>query len=234
MIRERTLYAVRVDGRWKIPVHQFGHDGLVPNIGAVNAAVPNTLDAVSVLRWFTTPDPELEAPDGKALTPLDWLKAGLDPAPGADGGPAIRVTELGAWILRCLPRNRRASLSVIDARQPTGDGLDGSRRGGRRHAGTPHACCAGSGSGRGPGAGGCSWCYRVATRYAIPAKGSLVSDVSELLRSLDAVRFGRGSGPLPAAVPANPERAARGCAGRCGAAGAAPAARRPARGSRPR
>ncbi len=81
MIRERALYAVRIDGRWKIPIHQFVHDGLVPNIPAVNAAVPNTLDAVSVLRWFTTPDPELEAPDGHALSPLDWLKAGMDPAP---------------------------------------------------------------------------------------------------------------------------------------------------------
>ena len=81
MIRERTLYAIRVDGRWKIPVHQFVHDGLVPNIGAVNAAVPNTLDAVSVLRWFTTPDPEFEAPDGHVLSPLDWLKAGMDPGP---------------------------------------------------------------------------------------------------------------------------------------------------------
>lgn len=89
MIRERTLYAVRVDGRWKIPIHQFVHDGLVPNIGAVNAAVPNTLDAVSVLRWFTTPDPELEAPDGHALSPLDWLKAGMDPAPVVEMASAL-------------------------------------------------------------------------------------------------------------------------------------------------
>lgn len=89
MIRERTLYAVRVDGRWKIPVHQFVSDGLVPNIGAVNAAVPNTLDAVSVLRWFTTPNPELEAPDGHALSPLDWLKAGMDPAPVVEAASAL-------------------------------------------------------------------------------------------------------------------------------------------------
>ncbi len=89
MIHERTLYAVRVDGRWKIPVHQFAHDGLVPNISAVNAAVPHTLDAVSVLRWFTTPDPELEAPDGQALSPLDWLKAGMDPDPVVEMASAL-------------------------------------------------------------------------------------------------------------------------------------------------
>ena len=38
LIRERSLYALRLEGRWKIPVFQFGDEGLVPNIGAVNAA----------------------------------------------------------------------------------------------------------------------------------------------------------------------------------------------------
>ena len=81
MIRDGALYAVRVDGRWKIPLYQFDHNGLVPNIGAVNAVVPHTLDAVSVLRWYTTQDSELEKPAGHALSPLEWLKAGMDPAP---------------------------------------------------------------------------------------------------------------------------------------------------------
>ena len=81
MIREGTLYAVQVDGRWKIPVFQFDHDGLVPNIGAVNAVVPRTLDAVSVLRWYTAPDTGLETPDGRTLSPLAWLGNGMDPAP---------------------------------------------------------------------------------------------------------------------------------------------------------
>ena len=83
LIRERALYALRLDGRWKIPVFQFGDEGLVPNIGAVNAALPATLDAVSVLRWYTCPDPELEAPGGDILCPLDWLRSGMDPAPVA-------------------------------------------------------------------------------------------------------------------------------------------------------
>lgn len=81
MIREGTLYAIRIEGRWKIPIFQFEDQGLVPNIGVVNAVLPRTLDAVSVLRWFTTQDPELETPAGDALSPLDWLKAGMDPAP---------------------------------------------------------------------------------------------------------------------------------------------------------
>ena len=83
LIRERSLYALRLEGRWKIPVFQFGDEGLVPNIGAVNATLPATLDAVSVLRWYTRPDPELEAPGGDILCPLDWLRSGMDPAPVA-------------------------------------------------------------------------------------------------------------------------------------------------------
>ena len=81
MIRAGTLYAIRIEGRWKIPIFQFDKKGLIPNIGGVNAAVPRTLDAVSVLRWYTTPDPELETSSDHALSPLDWLKAGRDPTP---------------------------------------------------------------------------------------------------------------------------------------------------------
>jgi len=83
LIRERSLYALRLEGRWKIPVFQFGDEGLVPNIGAVNEALPATLDAVSVLRWYTCTDPELEAPGGEILSPLDWLRSGMEPAPVA-------------------------------------------------------------------------------------------------------------------------------------------------------
>ncbi len=81
MIRDGVLYAIRIEGRWKIPIFQLEDQGLVPNIGLVNAVVPRTLDAVSVLRWYTTPDPELEASIGDVLSPLAWLRAGLDPAP---------------------------------------------------------------------------------------------------------------------------------------------------------
>jgi hypothetical protein len=79
MIREGTLYACRIDGRWRIPAFQFEGKRLVPNIGVVNAVLPRTLDAVSVLRWYTNPDQELQTPDGDVLSPLDWLKAGMDP-----------------------------------------------------------------------------------------------------------------------------------------------------------
>lgn len=79
MIGDGSLYAVRIDGRWRIPEFQFQDNRLVPNIGEVNAAIDRELDAVSVLRWYTLPDPELEASDGTILSPLAWLKRGLSP-----------------------------------------------------------------------------------------------------------------------------------------------------------
>ncbi len=81
MIGDGTLYAVRVDGRWRVPEFQFQNEALVPNIGEVNAAIDRGLDAVSVLRWYTLPDAELETKDAGILSPLDWLKRGLKPRP---------------------------------------------------------------------------------------------------------------------------------------------------------
>lgn len=44
----------------------------MPNIGRVNQAIAD-LDPVSVQRWVTTADPDLEG-----LTPLGWLNSGRD------------------------------------------------------------------------------------------------------------------------------------------------------------
>lgn len=81
MIGDGTLYAVQVAGRWRIPEFQLQDEALVPNIGEVNAVIHRGLDAVSVLRWYTLPDAELETSDGEILSPLEWLKRGLKPEP---------------------------------------------------------------------------------------------------------------------------------------------------------
>ena len=70
MIREGSLYAIRIDGRLHVPVYQLAEQALVPNIGRVNQALAD-LDPVSVQRWITTTDPDLQD-----MTPLHWLKAG--------------------------------------------------------------------------------------------------------------------------------------------------------------
>lgn len=70
MIRERSLYAIRIEGRLRVPIYQLARTALVPNIGRVNQAIAD-LDPVSVQRWLTTADPDLQD-----ATPLNWLKAG--------------------------------------------------------------------------------------------------------------------------------------------------------------
>ncbi len=72
MIRKQSLYAMKIGGRLHVPAYQLSGHALVPNIARVNQALAH-LDPVSVQRWFTTADPDLED-----MTPLDWLKAGRE------------------------------------------------------------------------------------------------------------------------------------------------------------
>jgi len=72
MIRDGSLYAIRIDGRLYVPIYQLDGQALVPNISRVNRAISD-LDPVSVQRWITATDPDLQD-----MTPLDWLKAGRD------------------------------------------------------------------------------------------------------------------------------------------------------------
>ena len=75
---ERQLYSFVIDGRRRLPAFQFLQDRLVPNIEAVNQALPEKLHAVAIERWYKTPTAELEA-HGEPLSPLDWLELGRDP-----------------------------------------------------------------------------------------------------------------------------------------------------------
>jgi len=65
-------YAMRIEGRLYVPVYQVVGQRLVPNIGRVNQAIAD-LDPVSVQRWITAADPDLDD-----MTPLNWLKTGRD------------------------------------------------------------------------------------------------------------------------------------------------------------
>ena len=77
MIRQRALYAIRVNGRWHVPTFQFDSDALIANIGQVNQRLAE-LDPVSAVRWYTSADPELEDNSGHLMTPLEWLRTGRD------------------------------------------------------------------------------------------------------------------------------------------------------------
>ena len=96
MIAQRTLYSVLLDNRRYIPAFQFaqrygstrgagpsrslGGGALVPNIGKVNAALPEDLHPVEVLAWYTQPHTDLFMGDDvdARVSPLDWLRSGGD------------------------------------------------------------------------------------------------------------------------------------------------------------
>ncbi len=82
----QTLYGVKLSGEWRLPRFQFqiGRKRLVPDIEAVIQAIPEGLDAVSVVRWFTSPNPDLQIGDGEPLSPLDWLATGQEPRVAAE------------------------------------------------------------------------------------------------------------------------------------------------------
>ncbi len=76
----RELFSFRIDGRVVIPSFQFQGDDLVPGITQVNCALPPTRHPLSVVRWFQTPQPELDVDGDRPLTPLEWLSQGGDPS----------------------------------------------------------------------------------------------------------------------------------------------------------
>ena len=96
MIARRTLYSVLLDNRRHIPAFQFAQQGspmerarpspaaaegaLVPNIGKVNAALPEDLHSVEVQAWYTQPHTDLFLGDDvdARVSPLDWLRSGGD------------------------------------------------------------------------------------------------------------------------------------------------------------
>lgn len=81
MLGNRSLYGVLVNGRWQIPEFQFQDEGLIPNIGKVNAVLDPELHPVAVYRWYALPEADLETEAGEALSPLAWLKGGFPVEP---------------------------------------------------------------------------------------------------------------------------------------------------------
>ena len=74
----RTLFGIRRNDGWRIPVFQFAGDMLLPGVGAVLARLPADLHPMVVFRWFHAPDPDLTL-DGLPRSPRDWLRLGNDP-----------------------------------------------------------------------------------------------------------------------------------------------------------
>ena len=87
-VGDRSLYAIETSGGRVFPRFQFAGDRTLPGLDRVLGALDPDAHPVAVARFFLTPTPDLESDlvDG-AVSPRDWLLAGL---------PAEPVAELAA------------------------------------------------------------------------------------------------------------------------------------------
>jgi hypothetical protein len=83
MRRAGDLFAVREREIWRLPWFQFDGDRPVRGLERVIRELPTDIHPVAVLRLLTLPNPDLEL-DGRAVSPLTWLRSGADPAPIAE------------------------------------------------------------------------------------------------------------------------------------------------------
>lgn len=80
MIADRSLYSFLIGRHRYIPDFQFQGNRLVPNIAAVNKALPHDLHPVEVYNWYHLPNLNLFLDENidDTVRPLDWLKGGYD------------------------------------------------------------------------------------------------------------------------------------------------------------
>ncbi len=74
--RPPSLYGIRLASGWRIPEFQFEGDEILHGWPAVVAALDVELHPISVYRWFTTPNTDLEDQEGRRISPRDWLRLG--------------------------------------------------------------------------------------------------------------------------------------------------------------
>ena len=91
---ERTLYGIKMRSGWRLPLFQFTDEGTVPGIEVVLPRLDPTLHPLSVVGWFTTPNPDLTYGDDEVpASALSWLMAGRSARTVAE--LASDVGELG-------------------------------------------------------------------------------------------------------------------------------------------
>jgi len=81
--RPPTLYGIRLKSNWVIPQFQLDAGRLIPSLAEVVPQLDPDLHPVTVLRWFTTPNPDLVSDEqrGRTLSPRDWLRLGMPAGP---------------------------------------------------------------------------------------------------------------------------------------------------------
>ncbi len=89
-IDERTLWAIKDNGRWLLPALQFDEDGVIPGMDRIIRLVSVGMHPLSVCGLLTGPSPEL-SPGGAPVSLVEWLRA------GGDITLAVPVVQHGIW-----------------------------------------------------------------------------------------------------------------------------------------
>lgn len=73
-----TLYGIRTESGWRLPVFQFDGDGLLRGFDQVAACLDPELHPVGLYQWLTLPNVDLpaDASEESNLSPRDWLRLG--------------------------------------------------------------------------------------------------------------------------------------------------------------
>lgn len=82
MLGGRSLFGIKGERGWQVPLFQFAGDRPIPGVSAVLRAMPEDLHPVEVWAWLSSPEPDLEV-RGRAVSPLAWLRSGGSPEPVA-------------------------------------------------------------------------------------------------------------------------------------------------------
>jgi hypothetical protein len=75
---EGTLYGIRINSEWRLPLFQFVDGGLLPGFDEVVSRIDREeVHPVALYRWLTSPNPDLYAEDVEIeLSPQQWLASG--------------------------------------------------------------------------------------------------------------------------------------------------------------
>ncbi|WP_133169347.1 DNA-binding protein [Rhodococcus opacus] len=81
-VADRTLWALKDQGKWLFPALQFEPDGprpgLVRGLDKILSALPTGLHPLAVEGLLTTPQDQLRDDEGKPASILHWLRSGGD------------------------------------------------------------------------------------------------------------------------------------------------------------
>lgn len=79
-LKERTLFAIRTGGSWRLPIFQFAEGRELPGWSEVAPKLPRGISPVTVAHWLLLPDADLAVgEEGTPVSPRAWLLEGRSP-----------------------------------------------------------------------------------------------------------------------------------------------------------